>query len=281
MEYALFAVTNEIIEKNIDKTHALDGLPPAWREGRKPPLSFDRIYFGQEFCERLAPTLDEMNKAFVFAKKKGADFTLVTPFVTEEGLEKWAQMAKEYLELYPGGEIVFNDFGIFDEIMGHHPRATPILGRLLTKQKRGPRIQRLRGQVPETMMEHFRRFNADAPHLSTFYKSLGIKRIELDNTLQGIARDDDFRASLYYPYYYVSTSRMCLVNQCDDREEPMRAIFPCKRECRQVRFKITHSEIPAQITLAGNTQFGINKNLPPQPGEIYVDRLVYEPEPPV
>lgn len=244
-------------------------------------IGFTRLYFGQEFCERLIPSVAHLDKALDFARKNNANFTLVTPFVTESGLDKWENIIEALYSRCPDCEIVINDLGILGLVREKFPNLTCVLGRLLTKQKRGPQILRLEGKVPDSMIDHFRRFNADVPKVAEFYRQLGFTRIELDNTLQGIVRDNNTPASLYFPYLYVSTTRMCLTNQSDDRKQSMRAIFPCKLECQKIHFTIEHEEIPVPVILAGNTQFIYNKKLPPSPEDLFIDRLVYEPDIPI
>jgi len=274
MEFAVFISNIENIRLIKEDEFPSDLIPDLWKNNNN---QFNRLYFGQEFCERLIPSKREMGKALDFARDDNMEFTFLTPFVTEAGLEKWEKILEYLYEKKPESEVVINDMGIFHLIRERFPEFKLILGRLLTKQKRGPRILRMKGKVPDEMIEHFRRFNADSPKLAGFYRNLGFTRIELDNTLQGITRDSNTPASLYFPYIYVSTTRMCLTNQCDDRKEIMRAIFPCKKECRQIHFTIEHGEIPVPVTIAGNTQFIYNEKLPPSPDDLHIDRLVYEP----
>jgi len=279
MEYALFVSNAHSLKNQVKMSFPAKLLPESWKNG--DDLHFNRLYFGQEFCERLIPTKSQLEKSLKFAEKNNLKFTFITPFVTEDGLIKWETILEHLHSLNPDAEVVINDIGILHLIRERFQSFKRVLGRLLTKQKRGPRILRMEGNVPDQMIQHFRRFNADVPHLAKFYRELGFQRIELDNTLQGIHRDSDTPASLYFPYIYVSTTRMCLTNQCDNRKESMRAIFPCERECRRIHFKIKHGEIPGPVTVAGNTQFIFNEKLPDSPGEIFIDRLVYEPEIPI
>lgn len=283
MEYAIFVSKIENLEKYA-KERKIPGyllFSDETRIAESKGGKFSRIYFGQEFCERLIPGIKELEKAIIFAEESGLAFTFVTPFVTEAGLESWGNLLEKLHELAPGSEVVFNDLGLFDLSKEKYGGFVNLLGRLLIKQKRGPRILRLMNKAPEEMIGHFRRFNADYPQLARFYKELGFSRYELDNTLQGIERDSEVPASIYFPYLYVTTTRMCLVNQCDSRTESMRAIFPCKQECRRMDFEISHSEIPTPVILAGNTQFIKNENLPQDLEKNLIDRLVYQPEIPI
>ncbi|GAI02329.1 unnamed protein product, partial [marine sediment metagenome] len=45
-----------------------------------------RLYFGPEFCQYLLPSPSELKEALNFTRKRRLSFTLVTPFVTDEGL---------------------------------------------------------------------------------------------------------------------------------------------------------------------------------------------------
>lgn len=281
MEYAIFTSNIRSLKKHARDDLRIERIPEAWKNNKNKEAKFDVLYFGQEFCERLIPPTNHLEEALDFADKRKMKFSLVTPFVTEKGLNRWEELLKKLHQIKPDSEVIINDFGIFHLIREKYPGFKRVLGRLLTKQKRGPRILRLMGQVPDEMIDHFRRFNADVPRLSSFYRDLDFTRIELDNTLQGIERDSDIPASLYFPYVYVSTTRMCLSNQSDNRTESMRAIFPCKLECQHIRFNITHDEMPVTVTIAGNTQFIKNETLPEDPEKIHVDRLVYEPEIPL
>ena len=50
---------------------------------------FDRVYFGQEFCERLCPTPDEVLAAVDAAREIGLALTLVTGTAPGESLDAW------------------------------------------------------------------------------------------------------------------------------------------------------------------------------------------------
>lgn len=242
---------------------------------------FTRLYFGQEFCERLIPSKGDLEEALKFAADSSMAFTLVTPFLTEPYLHRWVETAKAVHERVPDAEIVANDWGflrIMRKEMASHPF---LLGRLLCKQKRGPQILRILDKVPPTMLDHFRRSTSDVPITREFLKTLGIKRIELDNLLQGIERDNDIPGSLYYPYGYITTTRLCLSNSCTDRKESLRAIFPCGKECQRLSFTLTHKDMPVPVYLAGNAQFYHYEKLPENPEKYNIDRLVFEPGIPV
>lgn len=151
--------------------------------------TYKRLYYGQEFCERLMPSeADLMTVSEFVSLNRVNSFSFVTPFVTEKGYEKLTGLVPLLDKLFPGCEVVVNDWGVFSYFMEHggHP---VVLGRLLTKQKRGPRILNLTDKIPEAALEHFKRAAADSPMMTSFLKHNGVGRVELDNLLFGIKRE--------------------------------------------------------------------------------------------
>ena len=242
---------------------------------------FDRLYYGCEFCERLIPTQAQLEHALAFASERGMQFTFVSPFVTDRGAAELKPLLRWLAAERPDTEVVVNDWGMLHVVAEEGLALEPVLGRLLTKQKRGPRLMRVLDQVPPGMVEHFRQSNVDVPVLREFLRAKGIRRVELDNLLQGIARDPAMPASLYYPYLYVSTTRLCLTNSCDHRTRSLREIFPCGKECQTYTFHMTHKDMPVELLLRGNTQFYVNAELPDDLDALGIDRLVFEPEIPL
>jgi hypothetical protein len=241
---------------------------------------YTRLYFGAEFCENLIPSREDADSVLRFVSEKGMDLTLVTPFVTNKGMERLKSAAAFILGRMQGAEIVVNDWGALHWLSMEYARASLVLGRLLTKQKRGPRILNLAGRVPAAMIEHFQRSSADGPLLSGFLSANGITRIEFDNLLQGVARSGGrLKGSLYFPYAYVTTTRFCLTashGSCGGA--PLRAVPPCRKECLDKTFTLRHKQMPVELLLKGNTQFFKNERVPDDLSRLNIDRTVYQPE---
>ena len=237
----------------------------------------DRLYFGNEFCERLIPDSSVLTQAARWARERGLRLTLVTPFVTDRGLAAVEKLLKTVPELACWDEVVFNDWGVFTLLREWGEKFSLILGRLLTKQKRGPRILNMMGKIPPETLAHFRRFSADANIFSQFLRDVEIKRVELDNTLQGIERTNALPASLYVPYAYVSTTRYCLTAYSDSSSTYFRKIGPCRRQCREYSCELRHKNMPVPLLLKGNTYFFENRSIPDNLAELGVDRIVAMP----
>lgn len=244
---------------------------------------YTRLYFGNEFCQRLIPSSEDLKFTKDFVLRHKMDFTLVTPYVTNKGIEILRPILEYVIRNFSDIEIVINDWGLLEIIRKEFRCSNFVLGRLLTKQKRGPRILNLMGKVPNSMIQHFRESNVDNPTLSNFLINKGIKRIELDNLLQGISRVAPLlKGSLYIPFAYITTTRFCLVSSCEDRvNKPLRSIVPCNKACQRYTFKLEHKNMPIEIFLKGNTQFFKNEHLPDNLEQLSVDRLVCQPEIPL
>jgi hypothetical protein len=237
----------------------------------------ERLYFGPEFCQHLLPSPTDLKKVLTFTRQKRLSFTLVTPFVTEEGLENllplWEVLAKTRQ-----AEIVVNDWGVLHFLSKNYPTFSLVLGRLLSKQKRGPRLLDIKNKIPRDMWDHFQRSYLDLPWLRDFLSQKGVRRIELDNLLQGIERDPGIPASLYYPYTYVTTTRLCLTAASGQSSRPLRSIVRCRKECKPYTFRLIHKNMPLPLFIKGNTQFFKNEEIPLNLSKLGIDRLVQEVE---
>lgn len=270
---------------------------------------YSRLYYGNEFCERLIPSLGDLKVVLSFIRKKRMDFTLVTPYVTNFGVEK----LKPLLELLKIRkiicEVVINDWGILNLVERKYPNLLPVVGRLLTKQKRGPRLIKLlkrearrwfvpdpqnpkikylflQKKLPFDVDPYYKGSNVSSvPVIHDFLIRRGIRRIELDNTGQGLFLElpkADISASVYLPYVYITTTFFCLTAGCDQKKRSLLKRKPCKRQCQKYVFKLRHRTLPKVIYLKGNTQFYKNCRCQLKDWQQQgVDRIVYQPEIPV
>lgn len=241
--------------------------------------NFSRLYFGNEFCQNLLPTPKELESVLDFASS--LDFTLVTPYVTDEGLVKLESLFALAQRKRPDSEVVFNDWGVFNVLRQQYPSLTPVMGRLLNKMKRGPRLMTVLDRIPAESREYFRSSNLSVPLFRRFLRDNGVKRVEFDNVLQGLDLDlKGMELSLYMAFAYVTTSRFCLVNACDQPEKrELVGIFPCQRECRKYTFYLESKVMPVTMVRKGNTLFFKNEKYPEEMNR--VNRLVIQPEIPM
>ncbi len=246
---------------------------------------FPRLYFGHEFCQRLIPSAEDLEQALGFVSENKLAFTLVTPYVTDEGLRILEPLLRKVADRKPGSEVVFNDWGVMHFLTERYPGLEPVMGRLLNKMKRGPRFMNLADILPQSTSACFQSCSLDAPLYRRFLLSRRVRRVELDNLLPGCTLDfnqSGISGSLYVPYAYVTTTRLCLAASCDvsGKEEEV-GIFSCKKECQKYTFQLTHSVMPLPLIRKGNTMFFKNENVPGDMVERNIDRIVVEPEVPL
>jgi len=245
---------------------------------------YSRVYYGVEFCERLIPGKEDLKQVLNFISKNELSFTLVTPYVTHEGLDRCKLLIRFLIDERPNSEIVINDWGFLRLLQKEYRNNSLklVLGRLLTKQKRGPRILYLIHKIPNGAIEHFKMSSVDVPIFASFLMDKGINRVELDNLLQGISRPNSrIKGSLYIPFSFLTTTRLCPVSLAAKKGSPLRAILPCNRECQKFTFKLQHKRMPVDLFLKGNTVFFENNIVPKNLDKLNIDRLVYQPEIPL
>ena len=246
---------------------------------------FSRLYFGMEFCERLLPSPSQLKKVINFVQENDLDFTLVTSYVTNSGLKKVEKLLKLLSELRPGSEIVFNDWGIFHLLREKNYPLKPVLGRLLNKMKRGPRIVNIKDKIPPTSLEYFMTPSLSIPEIQEFLITNNIKRVEFDNLLQGLNLNTitgNLHLSLYLPFAYITTTRFCLMPSINSSEEMKIGVLPCKKECQQYAFQMLNPVMTTPLIRKGNTIFFSNEQIPHEliQGD-KIDRIVIEPEIPL
>ncbi len=240
-----------------------------------------RVYCGHEFCERLLPAASQLRTTVRAAARAGLESTFVTPFVTERGLAKLRALFRALACAAPESEVVFNDWGVLRVLRHEFPRLRPVLGRLLIKMKRGPRVAQLAAAFNVSTANYFRSCSLDVPIYREFLLENGVARVELDNVLQGIdlsLADTGITASLYVPFGYIATTRLCLAASCDRHGmEDEVGIFPCRKECRTYTFELDQLGTDVPQLRKGNTVFFRNEQLPDGLAERGIDRLVTEP----
>jgi hypothetical protein len=279
-------------------------------DNRKPSTKnrFDRIYYGAEFCENKIPDLNTLKRVYSSAKKfkkrftpsenSLTGFTLLTPYVTTFGLKRLEPLFG-YLDSQNSNiEVVVNDWGVLKLIRDNYKNLQPVLGRLLTKQRRDPRakdilLNRQKAKrvidekskktfilipkkVPTSLYEHFKGSVINTPIFQRFLLDNGIRRVEIDNLVwdMKIELPKEIGVSIYLPYAYVTTTRLCgLINL---------TYSACQKECQRYYFSFKSDSSPVPFYIRGNTVF-YKSEMPSIEylRQKHIDRIVYELEVPV
>lgn len=212
------------------------------------PRDAQRIYLGDEACISRIPPLLEMIDAVHRLRDSGMQITLVTPFLTENDMHRIGEMIEAISESLSGYEVVCNDWGLL-QWLSESRVAEPILGRLLVGQATDPRLAafdlperqlahkrcvrhadgtrvELRYRRPtDALMTHLRGCSNAAPEVLSFLHGLGVRRLEVSNTLQGIymTRDTRWNVTLHLPDVPIAIARHCW---CDGGNQWLHATFP-------------------------------------------------------
>jgi hypothetical protein len=244
--------------------------------------NFARIYFGAEFCERLIPAPDDVVQIAAFVRDRGLALTLMTPYVTDAGLERVAPVLDALRALSMPAEVVFNDWGMLHLLRHEYPEFVPVMGRLLNKTKRGPRIMNILDKLPGPCRNYFESCVLSVNAACDFLKERSVYRMEFDNQLQGIRLDDtdpEIMKSLHVPYVFVSTTRYCLSAGCDDQQRmDFVGVAECGRQCREYVFQLDNPVMRVPLLRKGNAMFYVHDQLPQAFAGRQFDRIVIQPE---
>ncbi|OAT83607.1 hypothetical protein [Desulfotomaculum copahuensis] len=250
-------------------------------------LPLTRLYFGQEFCARLMPDAQEVKQARSIAQERGLGFTLVTPYVNDEQLGA----VKELLDLLADDEVVVNDYGVL-ALLQDYPRLKPVAGRMLEKMIRDPRFA---GEEYESFFtpgarDLLRSSNITAGGYRRLLSRFRVERVEFDPVPQGFDTEvgnSGFALSLYVPFGYVSTGRVCVMAALGrDEGEKFKIHLACSRQCRRYYQLMRRFYAPSlrrgngariELLRRGKTVFYLNHLSGRDNYGSFFQRLVYQP----
>ncbi len=231
---------------------------------------YQRLYFGAEFCSWAFPPLPQVEQALSASRASGLGFTLVTPVLRESSLAELRQLFQALQpRLQPGDEVVISDFGALELVRELLPQVVVVLGRTLSGQKRGPRIEGL--ELSNEALTYFRQGRWYSDEAVSLLQELGIQRVELDNLLQGLEPlPAPLHGTLHTPYAMVTSSRNCPFHADKSGKR-------CSVSCGEV-FRLTTEQTPHALLQAGNSQFLQLETLPAELAALRIDRLVSHPQ---
>lgn len=234
------------------------------------PGGYQRLYFGAEFCSWALPPLKQIEAALCAARNVGLSFTLVTPILREETLSELHSLFTILSrQLQAGDEVVISDFGGLQLVRELLPQVDVVLGRTLSGQKRGPRIETV--ELSAEAREYFRQGSWYSREAVKLLQEQGIGRVELDNLLQGLAPlPNQLRGTLHTPYAMVTSSRNCPFHRDKSGQR-------CSVSCGEV-FRLTTEQTEQPLYQSGNSQFLKLIQIPENLSELGIDRLVEHPQ---
>jgi hypothetical protein len=224
-----------------------EALPSILR-GKRSPLA--RIYYGPEFCEHLLPSPERLRRVLAAALEAGSlPVTLLLPWATDAGLARIGPLLAVFEEKAgPGAEAVVNDWGVLRLLRREFPGLTPVLGRLMNKMMRDPRVAPFYSTGPAEARKALSGSSARLPAYQRFLLDAGVRRIELDPLLQGIDQDLDgtgLRSTLWLPFGYAASGRICVSGSLHlPRADRFRYDLPCRHECQEDSVELRNTRSP-------------------------------------
>lgn len=175
------------------------------------------VYFGNEFCEYKIPTVDQLKSMFDTCKKDGISCVLVTPVVSDYGINKVSGLIDFLVSNCITIPVVINDMGVFELIRKKEYPGECIVGRILEKSSHDCRASR--EEFDDYYGENGKKF-AKTPGIISEYSRMifdeyGANRYEFDLPKVGFDLSSKGDYSLYWPYSYLTTGRVCMFRSLD------------------------------------------------------------------
>ncbi len=271
-----------------------------WYEGLRQDGHFpdaERLYFGHETCEHLLPSpavalsfLDRLGQG------SGTKVSLVTPFLSPQGLKKTLALVELMRERLGELEVICSDWGLVHHL-ARHRLAEPVVGRLLVAQITDPCIGRFVDQHPSSqaarqvrhldgtdcrlqaklasdpLRSHYRSCWTDKPEALALLSHCGVRRCEISNVLQGIelTSQSGLRYSLHLPEVLVTLMRRCPGHGEDFAR---RAPCPCEGGDAGSTVRWLHAALPVELYRRDNALYYHWPTCPANLCDLPVDRIV-------
>jgi hypothetical protein len=254
-------------------------------EVRLPP---GRVYLGCETCEGMLPDIQRMAACLGAVVASGRQVSLVTPLVTDAGLDRITALLDAFASAARPLEVVCNDWGVLEAVR-QYDYCTPVIGRLLSRQSTDPRwasisagkeqkqfekeVLHLDGTVAhltyrppsEALLRHLRRPAVMDRSVLDFLSTLGVNRFEVSNPLQGLELDvpDGWHVSLHLPRVIVAVQR------CPDAGSAS-----CGAACIRTARRVDDPAFPVPLYMSPCEVFYQNEDLTGIMTDRGIDRIV-------
>jgi hypothetical protein len=228
-------------------------------------ISFTRVYFGNEFCQHLIPGLGKLRRIQGLCRERELNFSLLTPYVTDKGIKRLKPLFDFLVASAPDTEVIVNDWGVLRMLKRNYPELRLVLGRLMNKMLRDPRVTGLYKQTaPETVIKTLNEPAMGAPVYQQFLTGLDIKTLEFDVLLQGMDFSHLVNAgvtvSIYVPYGFVATGRVCMIGSMHlpkpkKFDVDIKCSFECQEYTTELRYASTVNQVDQKYFQKGTTVF--------------------------
>ena len=230
-------------------------LTHSWLAGWTP----ERFYIGNQFCHNLFPTEEQLFSIMDKMRSEGMEITLAFSYIREfmlpsvgkllEKVDNWCCIHGMNVE------IVVNDWAVVEMLHGKTSRLCPVLGTLLNKRKKDPRMKYKSGdtslfQQNSLNVEFYRDFLAEEFHIHRYeWESCGYPQ-----------EFPPGKNSLHLPFYQTNTSQYCpLYALCTTGDRGTQQFAEhCPKFCE--KYALLY---PEHLHMMGryNSLFGVDKTL--------------------
>lgn len=231
------------------------------------------VYFGNEFCEYKIPTIDQLKRMLDICKTDGILCVLVTPVVSDYGINKLSDLIDCLINNSITIPVVINDMGVFELIKRKKYSGECIVGRILEKSNHDCRASR--EEFDNYYGENGKKFAKTPGIISDYSKMIfdgyGVDRYEFDLPKVGFELPIHGNYSLYWPYSYLTTGRVCMFRSLDlsGRDKFLVGDVGCGKLCTKYKVekrKPINGYLPekkAEMFLfqKGNTVYFINDDV--------------------
>ena len=231
----------------------------SWLADRKP----DRLYIGNQFCHNLFPEEEQLFSIMDKMYSEGLAITLVFSYIREfmiPSVEKLLEKVDNWCCIHGVDvEILINDWAMAEMICGKTGRLTPVLGNLLNKRKKDPRMLYKCGDI-----SLFRQNSLNAEFYRDFLaEEFDIHRYEWESC--GYPQEfPPGKNSLHLPFYQTNTSQYCpLYALCTTGDRGRQQLTEhCPKFCE--KYALLY---PEHLHMIGrdNSLFGVDKTFLEEP----------------
>ncbi len=215
--------------------------------------SITRIYVGDEFCANRLPSPDRILRFRRWAEEAGVGITLLTPILSDAAIQACTPLLDALFRKDPAAEVVVNDWGVLRFLMDRYRGFRIAAGRLLDKGFKDPRSPG--NPVGGEGDELFSGGTFDHTPIREVMDRLGVCRLERDllpGRCETGASDDRFGLSIYYPYGYFTTGRICWPASVRQRFVPGGT---CDHVCQTLSMGLAHPDFTLPVFQNGNTLY--------------------------
>jgi hypothetical protein len=238
-----------------------DDLPQNHQWLEALPRAIGRVYLGDEFCVQRLPRPDEFDSLIRTAAANGWKTTLLTPPLTDDGLRRCRPLLDRLQQHDPCAEVVVNDWGVLLFLKQHYATLRAAVGRLLNRGFKDPRLGDARDAARSSpdMAELLNRGTFDDREFCRKMAELGVERFERDLLPYELLPQDrtlSGSTSIYFPFGYITTGRVCWVASFQaDPGRKFSLSHACGRPCSRFWLALNHDHLVLRTFQDGNTVF--------------------------